>query len=144
MTFNIFSIISVKLTQLLVTTMVYAYKLISVLVIVGLTYLTTNYLISTGVIKVETFPFAVLSTFVTLLTLAVNEIITHLAGLSMENKAMKERELLIELLKEALEPTNVKLDNLVEKVDKVCDNQIALVTELRVKNIVTQTPILTK
>ena len=124
--------------------MVYAYKLISVLVIVGLTYLTTNYLISTGVIKVETFPFAVLSTFVTLLTLAVNEIITHLAGLSMENKAMKERELLIELLKEALEPTNVKLDNLVEKVDKVCDNQIALVTELRVKNIVTQTPILTK
>ena len=124
--------------------MVYAYKLISVLVIVGLTYLTTNYLISTGVIKVETFPFAVLSGFVTLLTLAINEIITHLAGLSTENKAMKERELLIELLKEALEPTNVKLDNLVDKVDKVCDNQIALVTELRVKNIVTQTPILTK
>jgi hypothetical protein len=124
--------------------MVYFYKLIATISTLGILGAISFWLVTSGMVKLDIFPFTVLTGIASLLTLAVNEVITNIASLSLENKTMKEREALSNLLDLKLKPVVDKLDKVSAKLDSVYDNQIALVTELKTLGVINHTPILTK
>ncbi|MGL4759376.1 MAG: hypothetical protein ACRCXZ_08625 [Patescibacteria group bacterium] len=124
--------------------MIYAIKLFSTLVVIGLTALVFWFLVSIGFVKTDTFPFIVLTASVGVLTVAVNEVVTYFAGITLENKAMKERQTLSELLDNKLKPIEDKLSSIEDALLEVKTNQITLVTELRTQGVIQQTPIMSK
>jgi hypothetical protein len=124
--------------------MVYFYKLLATLSTLGILGVFAFWLVSSGTVKADIFPFTVLTGIASILTLAVNEVITNLYGMSLENKAMKERESLSTLLDEKLKPITDKLDMVSAKLDMVYENQITLVTELKTLDVIKHTPIMKK
>lgn len=124
--------------------MIYVIKLLSTLAVIGLTALVFYFLISVGIVKTDTFPYIVLTALVGLLTVAVNEVITYIAGISLENKAMKQRQELSDLLDEKLKPIIADLREVKSTLQNVESNQTILVTELRTQGTIQQTPILSK
>jgi hypothetical protein len=124
--------------------LIYIAKLLVTFVFFGITVFMTEYLIKFGIIKMESFPFAFLSGLIIALTLIINEVTTYLVGIIIENKELKNKQTLSELLDEKLKPIKDDLKEVKDSVSDLKTNQIALVTELRTQGVVKQTPVLQK
>jgi hypothetical protein len=78
------------------------------------------------------------------LTLIINELTTYLVGIIIENKELKNKQTLSDLLDEKLKPIIDEIKAVKDDTSELKLNQIALVSELRTQGVVKQTPVLQK